>query len=37
LGFSSGTGWRWLGLLGGFTAIYLAGGVLSFGALMEET
>jgi heme exporter protein B len=36
-GFSSGDGWRWLGLLGCFTAIYLAGGVLSFGALMEET
>ena len=30
-------GWRWLGLLGCFAAIYLAGGVLSFGALMEET
>ena len=37
LGLSSGDGWRWLGLLGCFAAIYLAGGVLSFGALMEET
>ncbi|HTW11001.1 MAG TPA: heme exporter protein CcmB [Acidimicrobiales bacterium] len=37
LGVSTGDGWRWLGLLGGFAAIYLAGGVLSFGALMEET
>lgn len=37
LGLSSGSGWSWLGLLGCFTAIYLAGGVLSFGALMEET
>jgi heme exporter protein B len=37
LGLSTGGGWRWLGLLGSFTAIYLAGGVLSFGALMEET
>ncbi len=37
LGFSSGGGWRWVGLLAGFTAIYLAGGVLTFGALMEET
>ena len=37
LGFSSGGGWRWLGLLACFAAIYLAGGVLSFGALMEET
>lgn len=36
LGLSSGSGWRWLGLLGVFAAIYLAGGVLGFGALMEE-
>ena len=36
LGFASG-GWRWLGLLACFAAIYLAGGVLSFGTLMEET
>jgi heme exporter protein B len=36
LGLSSGDGWRWLGLLGCFAAIYLAAGVLSFGALMEE-
>lgn len=37
LGLSTGAGWSWLGLLGCFTAIYLAGGTLSFGALMEET
>jgi len=37
LGLSADNGWRWLGLLGCFAAIYLAGGVLSFGALMEET
>lgn len=36
LGLTPGSGWSWLGLLGCFTAIYLAGGVLSFGALMEE-
>ena len=36
-GGSSSDGWRWLGLLGCFAAIYLAGGVLSFGTLMEET
>jgi heme exporter protein B len=36
LGFAPG-GWRWLGLLACFAAIYLAGGVLSFGTLMEET
>lgn len=36
LGFGTG-GWRWLGLLACFAAIYLAGGVLSFGTLMEET
>lgn len=37
LRLSTGDGWRWLGLLGCFAAIYLAGGVLSFGALMEGT
>lgn len=37
LGLSSDNGWRWLGLLACFAAIYLAGGVLCFGALMEET
>ena len=37
LGLSSADGWRWAGLLGCFAAVYLAGGVLSFGALMEET
>ena len=37
LGLSTGDGWPWLGLLGCFTVIYLAGGILCFGALMEET
>lgn len=37
LGLSTGNGWRWLGLLACFAMIYLAGGVLSFGTLMEET
>lgn len=37
LGLSSGNGWRWLSLLGCFAAIYLAGGVVGFGTLMEET
>jgi heme exporter protein B len=37
LGLSTGDGWRWLGLLACFALIYLAGGVLSFGTLMEET
>lgn len=37
LGLSHDAGWRWLALLGCFAAIYLAGGVLGFGALMEET
>jgi heme exporter protein B len=43
LGLSSGSpgalsgGWQWLGLLGAFAAIYLAGGTVGFGALMEET
>jgi heme exporter protein B len=37
LGLSTGDGWRWLGLLGCFAAIYLAGGAIGFGALMEET
>jgi heme exporter protein B len=36
LGLSSGDGWRWLALLGCFAAIYLAGGSVGFGALMEE-
>lgn len=36
LRLSSSGGWRWLGLLACFTAIYLAGGVLAFGSFMEE-
>jgi heme exporter protein B len=36
LGLSHGGGWRWLALLGCFAAIYLAGGAVGFGALMEE-
>jgi heme exporter protein B len=36
LGLSSDDGWRWVAVLGAFAAIYLAGGVLGFGALMEE-
>jgi heme exporter protein B len=37
LRLSSGDGWRWLGLLGCFAVVYLAGGTVGFGALMEET
>lgn len=37
LGLSTGSAGPWVVLLCSFTAIYLAGGVLSFGALMEET
>ncbi|MGH9105543.1 MAG: heme exporter protein CcmB [Acidimicrobiales bacterium] len=37
LHLSSGGGWRWLGLLACFSAVYLAGGTVGFGALMEET
>jgi len=37
LHLSTDDGWRWLVLLGCFAAVYLAGGVLSFGSLMEET
>lgn len=37
LGLSAADGWRWLGLLSCFTAIYVAGGVVCFGSLMEET
>lgn len=36
LGLSHGSGWRWLLILGCFAAIYLAGGAVGFGALMEE-
>ncbi len=37
LGLATGTGWRWLGLLGAFAALYLTVGILAFGALLEET
>jgi heme exporter protein B len=37
LGLSRGDGWHWLALLGCFAAVYLAGGAVGFGALMEET
>ncbi|MHB1496673.1 MAG: heme exporter protein CcmB [Acidimicrobiales bacterium] len=37
LGLSRGDGWRWLGILACFAAIYLAGGAIGFGALIEET
>ena len=37
LGLSSADGWRWFGLLACFAAVYLAGGVMCFGSLMEET
>lgn len=36
LGLSRGDGWRWLGILACFAAIYLAGGAVGFGALIEE-
>ncbi len=37
LGLSATDGWKWLALLGSFAAIYLALGVLFFGALLEES
>jgi len=37
LHLSQGGGWPWLGLLGCFAGIYLAGGVVGFATLMEET
>ena len=37
LHLSSADGWRWLILLGCFAAIYVAGGAVCFGTLMEET
>jgi heme exporter protein B len=36
LRISSDDGWRWLGLLGAFAALYLTLGVLGFGTLLEE-
>ena len=36
LRLSSADGWRWVGLLGCFAAVYAAGGTLCFGTLMEE-
>ena len=37
LHLSNADGWRWLILLGCFAAIYVAGGAVCFGSLMEET
>lgn len=37
LGISAADGWKWLSLLGGFAAIYLALGVLAFPTLMEDS
>lgn len=37
LGLSTDSGWRWLGLLAVFAAIYLALGTLAFGPLLEES
>ena len=37
LGLSRGDGWHWLAILACFAAIYLAGGAVAFGALIEET
>jgi heme exporter protein B len=36
LGISADDGWRWVGLIGGFAAIYLAAGILAFGTLLED-
>jgi heme exporter protein B len=36
LGLSAVDGWKWLGLLASFAAIYLTLGVLAFSALVEE-
>lgn len=35
-GVVTGSGWRWLSLLGAFAAIYLTLGVLAFGTLLED-
>lgn len=37
LGASAVNGWSWLGLLSGFAVIYIAFGVLAFGALLEDS
>ncbi|MBV9662113.1 MAG: heme exporter protein CcmB, partial [Acidimicrobiales bacterium] len=37
LGLSSTDGWKWLSLIGSFTAIYVALGILSFSTLLEES
>jgi heme exporter protein B len=37
LGQSADDGWRWVQLLGVFAVIYVAFGVLAFGALLEES
>ncbi len=36
VGLVTGSGWRWLTLLGAFAAMYLTIGVLAFGTLLEE-
>jgi heme exporter protein B len=36
LGLTTASGWRWLALLGTFSAIYLAVGVLAFATLLDE-
>jgi heme exporter protein B len=36
LGLSHANGWRWMGLLGSFAALYLTIGVLGFPTLLEE-
>jgi heme exporter protein B len=37
LGLSHADGWKWMGLLGSFAAVYVAIGILGFATLLEET
>jgi heme exporter protein B len=37
LGLTTADGWKWLGLLGSFAAIYVTLGVLAFSILVEDT
>ena len=37
LGITQQSGWKWLGLLGGFAVLYVTSGVLVFATLLEET